>query len=201
MKVVNYLSKVDKDKCIGCRLCESICPTDAISMLEKKAVVDENLCRACGKCEDVCPDESVILVERSEPLMVSADVDTVDEAAIDELCAKADLFPEQMICACTMTPVKEAAAAILNGARTPEDISIMTGVRTGCGIYCMGAIQRLLNANGIELKPPANNRWYKQCLSMWDIPDDVAKNNPGYFIKEDQGIYRNKIKGGERDVE
>jgi hypothetical protein len=36
---------------------------------------------------------------------------------------------------------------------------------------------------------------------MWDIPDDVAKSNPGYFIEEDQGIYRNKIRGGERDVE
>jgi len=30
MKVINYLSQVDKDMCIGCRLCETICPTGAI---------------------------------------------------------------------------------------------------------------------------------------------------------------------------
>ena len=33
MKVVNYLSRVDKDKCVGCRLCEAICPDFAIFVI------------------------------------------------------------------------------------------------------------------------------------------------------------------------
>ncbi len=45
---------VNKDKCIGCKSCMRIgCP--AISIKEGKARVDDTLCVGCGVCEQLCP--------------------------------------------------------------------------------------------------------------------------------------------------
>ena len=45
---------VNKDKCIGCKSCMKIaCP--AIAIKEGKAHVDNTLCVGCGVCEQLCP--------------------------------------------------------------------------------------------------------------------------------------------------
>ena len=46
--------KVNVEKCVGCRSCMGLgCP--AISIKNKKAVVDNTLCVGCGVCEQLCP--------------------------------------------------------------------------------------------------------------------------------------------------
>ena len=44
---------VDKDKCVGCGLCASTCPQNAISLAGGKAAISEE-CVACGLCLDAC---------------------------------------------------------------------------------------------------------------------------------------------------
>ena len=45
---------VDTAKCVGCKSCMKIgCP--AIAMREGKAHVDNTLCVGCGVCEQMCP--------------------------------------------------------------------------------------------------------------------------------------------------
>ena len=45
--------KVLKDKCKGCVLCVKICPFEAITMVDRIAVVNEN-CVDCGACLEIC---------------------------------------------------------------------------------------------------------------------------------------------------
>jgi ferredoxin len=41
---------VDAKKCIGCNLCVSSCPTDAIEMIKGIAVIEPAKCISCGIC-------------------------------------------------------------------------------------------------------------------------------------------------------
>lgn len=53
--------KVDKTACIGCKLCVKVCPSDAITVIdkEKKAVINTALCHQCTNCRQICPEEAI----------------------------------------------------------------------------------------------------------------------------------------------
>lgn len=42
--------KIIEDLCIGCEQCVIICPTNAIKLIEKKAVINRDLCVECSVC-------------------------------------------------------------------------------------------------------------------------------------------------------
>ncbi len=52
-------AKVDEEKCTGCEACVEECPSEAISMVNDKAVVDSDTCIDCGVCVDSCPAEAI----------------------------------------------------------------------------------------------------------------------------------------------
>ena len=58
----DYIARIiDISKCKGCGTCVKICPVEAISLNDNKAVHDEKLCIGCGLCEFHCPEELVIM--------------------------------------------------------------------------------------------------------------------------------------------
>jgi heterodisulfide reductase subunit A len=54
-------SVVNEDLCIGCGLCEEICPYGAHYIEEGKSKTVEALCRGCGACAAECPRQAITM--------------------------------------------------------------------------------------------------------------------------------------------
>jgi heterodisulfide reductase subunit A len=52
---------VDEDLCIGCGLCEEICPYGAPRIEDGKSKIREILCRGCGSCAAECPKRAITM--------------------------------------------------------------------------------------------------------------------------------------------
>jgi heterodisulfide reductase subunit A len=70
-KIKEAHSVIDPDRCSGCGICESLCPYEAISMIEIEdyeteevkqiSNVDVSTCQACGACVMSCPSNVPVL--------------------------------------------------------------------------------------------------------------------------------------------
>ncbi|MHB8916994.1 MAG: 4Fe-4S binding protein [Desulfocucumaceae bacterium] len=188
MKVVTLMASVDGKRCRGCKTCERVCPVLAVKVVNKLSVIDQSSCRGCAACEQRCPEYAIDMVKREEPFTVQVDVEKVPYQKIAELCEKARFNPEQLLCYCTATRAEEVAAAILLGSKTPEEVSLTTGIRTGCKVECIQPVLRLLEAAGIRPEPPKKGwQWYGRTPTIWEIPVEIRDkyNRRGFYFDED----------------
>lgn len=187
---LHFLPQVDEGKCTGCTLCERVCPAGAIKMEAKLAVIDTDRCIDCQRCIDRCNKENAIRrVPRPHEVIRYVDHTGVDPLELKALCQKAGILPELPVCGCTRTTGRETIAAILKGAKTPEDLCAMTGLRAGCGIYCITRIFQIFEACGVKLQEPKDRCWINLTLALGDIPEDtvarIDKTFPQYHLGED----------------
>lgn len=201
MKLVTLVASVDQDACNGCRTCSKVCPTLAISMVDKKSVVDPDLCIACGNCEQRCPSRVIALKKRETPRLLSVAVDDLPRDQIDAVCARAGFHPSQIVCYCTATRAEEVVAAIIKGAHSPEAISAKTGLRGGCSVECIQPALRLLEAYGITPTPPKGGwQWYGRTTTLQEIPEEVKTKyaNHGFCFEADLKLFESVARSDRR---
>jgi ferredoxin/bacterioferritin-associated ferredoxin len=196
MIVREYVPGIDNTACKVCRKCEEICPAAAITLVKdgKRMVVDGKRCIDCQRCMDACPENAITMLLRTGDYALSVDISELDQEEIRAICRKIGLVPGEAICACTFVTAQELAGAILKGAKTPEDVCAMTGVRRGCGIYCLVNIFKILDAAGVQPEERAKSHLYHHPLSSLDIPEDKLKKIdeefPQYRLLEDVSMVR-----------
>ena len=76
--------------CLGCGMCQAICPFDAISLNDSGvAEVDETKCRGCGACVAECPQGIIRLHGAGYPIVVKCsnqDLGKTARAACEVSC-------------------------------------------------------------------------------------------------------------------
>ena len=51
---------VNKDLCLGCGACVSVCPVEALSLdADGHAESNKDVCIYCGTCVDTCPVQAI----------------------------------------------------------------------------------------------------------------------------------------------
>ena len=51
---------VCKVGCIGCKMCQKVCPSDAIVVEDNIAHIDPEKCTNCGLCAEKCPKKIIM---------------------------------------------------------------------------------------------------------------------------------------------
>ncbi len=74
--------KYDKETCIGCQQCITVCPSQAISFLpeEQKVKISISRCTFCSQCAEICP---VNCLEMSDEFLL-ADYDKYSDDLIED---------------------------------------------------------------------------------------------------------------------
>jgi len=75
-----YVSRIDRELCIGCGVCADFCQFDAIGTIDGRSEIDPDKCMGCGVCCNKCAQGAITLErdpDRGEPLDICALQDRV----------------------------------------------------------------------------------------------------------------------------
>lgn len=191
-------ARVDEGLCNGCGICELVCIAECISIAERLPRIDLEYCNGCMNCLYRCPEDAITMKERTEPKELYIDPKEFDQKQISDICEKANMTPEVLVCGCHDITAAETAAAILKGAKTPTDITRMTGARTGCKSMCIQPILRLLKGAGVEVPKSKGWQWYEITPAIYEVPDATIEKYQVFRMRDDVELVNRILKGGEK---
>jgi heterodisulfide reductase subunit A len=61
VKIESTVAVIDQDLCLGCGLCEEVCPYTAMVVNDGKSQITAALCRGCGVCASSCPERAIMM--------------------------------------------------------------------------------------------------------------------------------------------
>ena len=75
--------RVREKKCVGCGTCKKNCAHDAISIIDKKAVIDKDKCAGCGRCIGSCPFDAMVSVDDNSSEVLNKKIAEYSMAVLD----------------------------------------------------------------------------------------------------------------------
>lgn len=70
---VYFLRRTETEECLGCGACQEVCPVDAVTISDGKALVDHDWCIGCGVCAVRCPSGAITIERRPDKKEAPAD--------------------------------------------------------------------------------------------------------------------------------
>ena len=119
--------------------CESVCPFDAIHVVDGVAKVDEDKCKACNQCVDICPRHIIALEPYKTKKHVTIPCSSKDKGpAVTKVCSNGCIGCSL----CAKSCPKEAITMVDNLAHIDYDKCI------GCGICAQKCPRKLITVDG-----------------------------------------------------
>ncbi|MCK4366698.1 MAG: 4Fe-4S binding protein, partial [Thermoplasmata archaeon] len=78
--------QIDVDRCIGCGICESVCPYKAIVVKRGdrglKAEVIPAACKGCGTCGASCPTKAIVMSNYTDEQLTVEGISSLREVPV-----------------------------------------------------------------------------------------------------------------------
>lgn len=199
---LSYTTRINNDDEVALGLTEEQLKTECSRCLMCEGVVsvNENMCYDCALCWELCPHEVVHMkhLPQSKVIMPKpSGSDRFDQ--IVDICTRSYLRPMEQVCQCTTVTAEEVVGAILDGARTLQELYIATGVGGGCGGgYCGTNVYRLFEEAGYPIAEPGDDSHYKITQCLGSLPKEAGDFDPSLKFEEQQQLQWNDeyIKNG-----
>lgn len=161
----------DKDKCVRCNRCVSVCKYKAISLDDG---INELLCEGCGACEVVCKTGAMKLENEDTGDIIIEDIDS-------GLFSRGELFPGAEGSGRMVTEVRRVVSQYVK----PDELNIIDG---SPGIGCQVIASIVGNDVALIITEPTLSglndlKRTKELLDMFSIKALVCINQ--YDINED----------------
>jgi ferredoxin len=83
---------VYSNSCIGCGLCVTACPQEAISLVDGRAVIDPSKCLSCGQCVLRCPVKSIRDARMGQFYYFAIRAYTADNSPSEQIACTSDAY-------------------------------------------------------------------------------------------------------------
>jgi len=157
-----YSLILDKDRCVKCEICQTVCPREAIEIIKPEKIenkkqkhltikIDQNKCSFCGICVAICPFGAFTLTVNGEKIIPVLEKESfphlIRQVEVDE--SKCPLDCKECEEACPFNLIKVSKDEIRGIVKIDIDIDHCPGCRL-CELKCPeGAIRAKRIFSGI----------------------------------------------------
>ena len=118
---------IDKEKCIGCGMCERACVANNIKIENNKAMTYFEKCILCGHCFAICPSNAIQIIGMQNDYMhKEEDVKLDAKKVLDNIAQRRSIrhFKKQTIPEEVITQILEAGR-LTHTAKNMQDVSFI----------------------------------------------------------------------------